>query len=253
MLIDVGTSLAHVARGDLLLSGHVAKRKFALERGGRARLEVSWRGDWAGLEVRLDGRLLATFPKGRALKSGKAVEVGDGSVLELRLAKTFYGEELQVSRDGVPLPGSPHDPETRLKDAWEVFYVLAGLNAGIGLVAVVSGSELLAQYGLGWDSVLGGAIFFGLGTWVRLSRSKVVLAVATALYVVDWVYSMYTTLPLSRTPPIAGFIFRLVLAAQLWRGFGAIRDLERQALEAQKPKSGLPPPSTENPWESPRS
>ncbi|MEZ4467500.1 MAG: hypothetical protein R3F43_24415 [bacterium] len=52
-----------------------------------------------------DGRPLGVIPDSKALKAGSDFALPDGSTLTVKL-KTGFQTELQVMRDGKPLPGS---------------------------------------------------------------------------------------------------------------------------------------------------
>ena len=56
-------------------------QRYALESGGDKRLEVSWKGFWKNLTVKLDGNVIGTVAGQKELKAGQGFELPDGSVL----------------------------------------------------------------------------------------------------------------------------------------------------------------------------
>ncbi len=97
------------------------------------RLELEWGGYMRDFQVRLDGKLVGHITGGqRALVKGEKIELPDGSLLKIRLKNMGAVEELQVLRDGKPLPGSASDPlnqysaAVRVAFLWGLFSIVAG-------------------------------------------------------------------------------------------------------------------------------
>src|SRR3954468_13841258 len=102
--------------------------KFALEAGGPKRLEVSWSGFWKNIAVRLDGDEVGSIPTKAELKQGRSFTLPDSSVIHVKLAESVGNVEIQLTRDGRPLPGSAADPLQRVKTAGGIVYFIAGLS-----------------------------------------------------------------------------------------------------------------------------
>jgi hypothetical protein len=111
------------------------KQRFALEEGGEKRLEVSWKGLYKDVTVSLDGNPIGVVPNKKALSAGQAFSLPDGSTIKIQLVRKLMSTELQVLRNGEPLPGSSSDPQTRFKTAYGMVYFVAGLNLVLGLVS----------------------------------------------------------------------------------------------------------------------
>ena len=78
-------------------------QRYPLELDGRqSLLQLSWKLLWRDFTVRLDGQVVGTGGL-RALKAGRDFELPDSSVLRIQLDHGL----LAVSRNSVPLPGSP--------------------------------------------------------------------------------------------------------------------------------------------------
>lgn len=205
------------------------KRSFSLREGEPPSIELVWRGIWKEIQVSHEGRLLGTIPNQKALKEGATFTLPDGSELHVKLA-TGMQAELQVLRNGQPLPGSGSDPAVRLKAAAGVVWFIAGMSAVLGLVAVLGKVEVLQQLGLGWESV-GFGVLFAVLAWFVGKRSKVALGIALALFILDTVLSLVVMMKMSGRPNAGGVVVRIFLMMPMFRGFGAITALQaRDAL-----------------------
>ena len=90
-------------------------RKFSLDPGAPKRVEISWKGFWREVTVKLDGTVVGTIANKKELMEGRQFRLSDGSFLGVQLAKTFLSIKLVVTRNGQPLPGSDSDPGQQLK------------------------------------------------------------------------------------------------------------------------------------------
>jgi hypothetical protein len=202
-------------------------RKFALKKGEEPRIEITWRGLWKDIRVLLDGEEIGTIAGSSELKAGKELSLGKRlGTLRVQLVQSFGSAELQVLRNGHPLPGSGSDPEVRFKAAWAVILFIAAFNLLVGLAAVVFDIEVLAQLGLGIGSLIVAAIYLALGLLVRAYRSPIALGIAIGLFAIDGVLTLVTGFSGSGTPPVGGVVMRIFLLLPMIKGFAAIRELK---------------------------
>ncbi len=225
------------------------KKEFALEPGGPKRVTLTWKGLWKNIVVALDDRELGVIPNQKALKAGQEFPLGDGTTLKVQLV-TGMAAELQVTRDGAPLPGSGSDPEERLKAAYSMIFFVAGLNAVLGIVAGVFEVEFLARLGLGIESLVVALLYAGLGFLVMKFRSPIALGFAVGLFALDGIASVVMMAGAGGSPPIGGIVARVFLIIPMVRGFAAIKELKKRPT----PSMGIPEgaPSAGEPWEPPR-
>lgn len=206
-------------------------RKFSLKQGEPARLELTWRGIWKDIRVLVDGREIGEIPDGKALKAGRDFTLPEGlGTLRVQLVQSFGSAELQVLRNGQPLPGSGSDPEVRFKGAWGIILFIAGFNFLIGLGTVVFEIELFERLGLGVGSLIVGVVYLGLGLLVKQLRSRIALGLAIALFALDGIATLVMSMDGGGTPPVGGIIVRVFLLLPMIKGFEAIKQLE----EAQR-------------------
>src|SRR5262245_34904817 len=111
------------------------KKAFSLEPGGSPRLEIEWRGIWKETRIRLDGAELGVIPTQKALEDGRDFSLPAGGKLTVRLVKSPFSVELQVLRDGAPVPGSQSDPAYRVNQAAYMLYFIGAFNALLGALA----------------------------------------------------------------------------------------------------------------------
>ncbi len=91
----------------------MARRRFALERGGPKRLELRWRRGLRDFQVALDGQVWSLDRT--AVVAGTSLTLPGGSSLFVQWVKRRWSsialrDTLRVDKDGVPLPGSDEDP-----------------------------------------------------------------------------------------------------------------------------------------------
>jgi hypothetical protein len=205
----------------------MAKMLFALEKGGVKRLEVSWKGLWREINISLDGSPVGTIPDQNALVAGQIFSLPDGSKLSVQLIKKFGSNELQILRNGEPLPGSASDPDAKVKSAAGIVFFIAGLNLVLGLVSVLFQIELLQSLGLCYFSILFGFVFLLLGFFIR-RRSSVALILAIAIFTLDGLIGIISAVTMGYTPGISGIFVRIFLLIPMIQGVSAIKELKVQ-------------------------
>ena len=201
-------------------------KSYALERGGLERVGVSWEGAFKEVSVTFDGQPLGFFATAGELETPQLLPLPDGSRIEVVLAKAIPFPELQLTRDGEPLPGTSGDPHTRLDNAANMLFAIAVMNAVLGLLAAILDVGFLKSLGVGWASVVTAVVYAGLATLVK-GRSWLALAIAIALFILDGLYMFVAAAAAKVSPPIGGMIARILFLLPMFRGFGAIRDLNR--------------------------
>ena len=203
------------------------KQQFALEKGGSKRLELSWGMSWRNFTISLDGMEVGKIEGGqKSLKKGRSFTLPDGSTLSVQL-KTGLSSELQLLRNGKPLPGSASDPRQKLNNA-------TGLIIGLGILSFVLGLlaffvPFLQEIGISWDSMIFGLILTGLGYWAK-QESSLALWLAIIFYVLGSLITVYASVS-SGASAAGSIVARLFFLAWMYRGVGAIQELkaEREA------------------------
>jgi len=140
-------------------------KSYALDRGGPERVGVSWTGAFKDLSLTFDGAPLQSFATAKEIETPRAMALPDGSELTVELAKFGPLPELRLSRDGVPLPGTNGDPQTQLDGASMMLFLIAGLNAVLGLLTLVFDIGLFKSIGVGAGSIISAVVYGGLPPW----------------------------------------------------------------------------------------
>lgn len=214
------------------------KQIFALEPGGPKRLQVSWKSFFKDTTITLDGVLVGTIPDQPALREGQEFRLMDGSIIKVQLVSNLSGTEMRVLRNGIPLPGSASNPETKVKTATGIIFFVAGLNLLLGLIALITQSEFLALMGIGWYSIVFGGFFLAMGFLVR-KLSKVALILSIAVFALDGLLGLIGSVMMGGSP-FAGVILRVLLIIPMVQAVSAINELKSPKMPPVVPP-GIPP------------
>ena len=164
------------------------RQHLALQAGEPPRLELEWGGYMREFKIRLDGEPIGRIDGGQAeLKQGRDFPLPDGSTLTIRLARTAMLDELQVLRDGVPLPGSAANPRQKLKGAIRMATLWGSVEILGGIVLLITGAS--RYYGLGFSTISIPAGLILIVSAVFLSRWSTSAAwVATATFMATIIF-----------------------------------------------------------------
>ena len=196
------------------------KQEFSFEKGGPKRLVLSWKGVWKDFTITLDGQEIGKMNGQKELKQGGEYTLPDGSNLKVHLVQKYSGAELQILKDGEPLPGSASDPEQKFKVAYGIIFFIAGLNLLIGLLGLVFQSDFFFEMGWGLYQMIFGLVFLGLGFWAR-TKSSIALIIATAIFALDALLIFF-----SGGFNFAWILIRVLLIIPMYQGIGAVKQLE---------------------------
>ncbi len=206
--------------------------RYAFEPGGEPRLGVDWTGMWKNVAVTLDGQPLGGFADSKALQRGSRFALPDGTQLEVSLAQLPL-PELRLLRDGVPLPGSPSDPQQLLRSAGQTICVIGALSTGLGLLVAALDLGFLANLGFGFASALGSVVFGLLGLAV-LRGSVLALGAAILLYAIDGIALLLSPIEAGATPPIGAIVMRVFLSIPMLRALPAALELRSGGAPAHR-------------------
>jgi hypothetical protein len=206
--------------------------KYAFEKGEPKRLEILWQARFTEVQIKLDGKELASFNGPDLLLAGQEFILDDGSRLKIQLAGRSLLSSFKVTRNGQPLPSNKPDAARRLKSVYQFLFMIAAFNILAGLTSFRSSFSVQYVTQNGWLLVICGVIVLVLAFMV-MRKSKIALAIATVGFALDTiVFLFYTGLPLWGRMLV--FIFRLVLLLALLSGFGAINELKQAQNDGDK-------------------
>ena len=205
----------------------MTKRSYSFEPGGPKRLELSWKGFYKNMTLKLDGIQIGEVPDSKTLTAGQEFRLVDGSIVKVQMVSNLAGTEIQVLRNGQPLPGSASNPETRVKTAAGLIFFIAGLNILIGLIATFFNSDILYQIGVTWLNILFGVFFLVMGLLVR-KRSKVALILSIVVFSLNAVLAIFGSILAGVTPSIPGLLMRVVLIIPMVQAVKSIDQLKKR-------------------------
>ncbi len=134
-------------------------------------------------------------------------------------------------KDGNEIQISPREQaQKQLNNAVGAIYAVAILSAALGAIALIFQIEILLDLGLGIPSLIMGAIYGGLGFWVKRKHSVIGLGGAFGLYVVDGLAFIVANIDAGGRPT-SGIAIRATIAYFMFLGFGAIKQLKSAKIE----------------------
>lgn len=204
----------------------MAKIKYALEKGGPKRLEVSWKGNWNEITVRLDGNLIGSIADSEQLKEGKEFRLEDGTSLKVQLERKSIFPFISILKDGQPLPSPGPEPTKRLGFAYKVTFLIGGVNIVFGLIGsqFQTKSWNIPVAGI-WPVVIG-CLFLVLAFFI-MRRSMTALAIVVGILAIDMVVAIIFRRDLPRVFLVASVVFRILILLTMIQGFGAIKALKQ--------------------------
>lgn len=207
------------------------KIKYAIEKGGPKRLEISWKGNYKEITIHLDGNTIGSIADPEQLKAGQEFSLEDGSTLKVQLTRSFIFPHLQIYKDGWPVHSQGFEPAQQLSYAYKFIFLIGGMNLAFGLSGILFRTALWNLPPAGLLSVILGGFFLVLGFFV-MRRSIIALSIAAGILALDVVLTIIFPPNLPRFALVIGIIFRIFVLLAMAQGFGAI-----QALKQSKPCS----------------
>ena len=197
-------------------------QSYILDPDNPKRLDIVYKTFWRGATVCLDGQEIGTVSDKQGLLRGEEFKLPDGSKLKVRLTQSFLGSELHILRNGQPIPGSASHPDTVIKTAYWILFLIAGLNLVFGVIARVLHVNMLGEMGIGDFSLATGVIFLFLGYLVRRHWAPALYA-GIALYAADTLLGLVLTARSGGAPGMFNIIFRGLVFIPLVQAVGAMR------------------------------
>ena len=207
------------------------KQDYAFEPNGPRRLEISWGMFWKNIIIRLDGKELDTFAGQNEFRQGKEYKLDDGSVLSIRLVNSLMGQDMQVTRNGKPLPGTMQDPATRIRSSFVLLYFVGGWKILFGILGLAMNGVDFNVVSRNFIDIFVGLVFILLATLVR-RRSMIALIAGIALFAGDALYTAYTLYQTGQQQNVFSLLIQAFLIYYLYQGVGAIKK-EREEAEKQ--------------------
>lgn len=202
----------------------MTKQQYALKAGGKPRLELEWGSYMRDFRVRFDGEEIGRIDTGkRSLREAHTFPLPDGSKLSIRLAESGLTEELELLRDGEPLPGSAADPFTKFSAAirncfsWGVVLLFAGL------LAMLTRANIFPAFGFTSVSIVFGLVLLVLA--YGMSRRLIIAATLAGIIVaVEFILLLLNVETFNIATTIA-IVLRVAFAVPIVQGIRPMRSL----------------------------
>ena len=206
--------------------------KYALEKGGAKRLEISWKGNWKEITIRLDGEVIGTISDIENLKAGQEFALEDGSTLKVWLSRGLVFPRLQIYKNDWPVHTQGFKPAQLLSYVYKLIFFFGGANLAIGLSGTLFHTTLGNLPPAGLLSVILGGLFLVLGFLV-MRRSMIALVIAAGILALDMVLTIFFPPNLPRFALVIGIVFRILILLVMVQGFGAIKALKQSKSNAK--------------------
>lgn len=191
-------------------------------------LTASWNKNWSNFQLRYQDEVVCSFATKKELVAGRQFVMPDGHLLSVRL-KGGLEQELELLRDGLPLPIKSVHPRSNGRTVFHLAILLGILNIASGIVALITQSDLMLSIGFGYGSVAIGAAYFLLACGIRHFFSLAFYAIS-ALIMLDLVLLfVITETREGPTSPVSGMFIKLFLVYAYIKGAGAMARLKSQA------------------------
>lgn len=215
--------------------------KFYLDDQKTQEITLSWRGFWKDITVAHNGHVLGGFQNFSHLKQGQSFHLHDGTLLNIHYSTSYGDQGIRVNVNGRPLKGSSGDPEVRLKSIFGISAFIGGLSMIVGAIAELGKVHMLLEMGVGWVSMVIGAVVIGLGYLVWKSRSVPALIVLLLIVVGDIFLTIIMSVADGGQPAVGGIVIKVFLIVAMVKGFGAIQELKDKEAQTQRnPANGNP-------------
>lgn len=207
------------------------KQTYQLEPNGPARLEISWAAFWKNISVKLDGEEIGTFSSQADFQTGKRFDLPDGKKLTVRLTKSFFGSDVQISYNGKPLPGTSAHPETRIRSSYMLLYFWGGLEVLFGLLMIFTTKNYsLSSFNM--ISTMLGLVYILLARMVQ-KRNLWALIASIVLFVGSAAYEALVATSAGQSPDMFRLLIQAFLVYYLYQGIGALKKEKEEGPDSQ--------------------
>lgn len=197
-------------------------KKYFLDKEKTEMLELAWRGGFRTVTVSYNGQLLSTMNR-EEVSAGKAVELPDGRVVDVKLEGGFFAA-LTAKINGRHIPGTQGDPKYQLKQIFYLMIVLGILNIIIGLIFASTDVQIEGLEGIGYINVAIGLVYIALG-YAVMQGSMIALVLITLILFGDLILAaMYS----AQSGMTAGIIMKVFFVIFVVRGFKYMKEFRAE-------------------------
>ena len=201
-------------------------------------LSASWKSNWSNFRLRYQNEVVCSFETKKELVAGRQFVMPDGHLLSVRL-KHGLQPELELLRDGQPLPTKSAVPSSNGRTVLQLALFLGILNIAAGIVAVVSQSDIMLSIGFGYGSVAVGTVYVLLAWGVKYIPSLAVYAIAALISIDIALLFVFTAMKEGPTSPVSGVLIKLFLVYAFIKSIDAIKKIKSQAAANEHSRQSI--------------
>lgn len=204
------------------------QRLFYLDEKKQYYLSASWKHNWSNFRLRFQDEVICSFATKKELAAGRQFVMPNGRLLSVRLKGTVQ-PELEIMRDGLPLPDNSNESRRRQKTLFHLAFFLGIINITGGIVAAVTQSDIMLSIGFGYGSAAVGAVYLSLAWGIRRMPSYAAFAIIAFIALDMALLFVFTAMREGPTSPVSGLLVKLFLIYAFLKGVEAMNRIRAQA------------------------
>ncbi len=140
------------------------RKLYSLDKEEKQILDVSWKGNFKNLVLKLNNKPLGKIQNKQELIQGKEFEISHNKILSVKLVKEMYlNSELELLLNGYPVDRSMTHPVKKLTDVFLLIMFIVAVNLVVGLLGLIVDTDLFKRLGAGFWNIIYAGIFTILG------------------------------------------------------------------------------------------
>lgn len=208
-------------------------KTFYLDKAQTAPIVISHGFNWKNLSITKDGEVIGEVAHVKELRAGRSFPLSGDQELRIQLkSKWGFIQELEILLNGSPIPGSGTEPQTKLRNTYNLLLFIAGFNIILGVVAELVQVEVLQTLGMGYGTIVVGLLFALCAYLMKFKLSLAALYGAIALLMLDIVLVLVFA-GTSGSNPSTGIMMKGIFIMMLLNGAGALKKIRNENLVKQ--------------------
>ncbi len=211
------------------------RRLYSLDKVQKQILDVSWKGKYKNLELKLNNKPLGNIENRQELLQGKEFEISYDKKLSVQLVREMYlFTELELLVNGFPVEKSMTHPVKKLNDIFLLIMFIAAINLISGLLGLITHAVVLEELGIGYWNIIYAGIFIILGIMIREMKSMFAMISIILFMVLDILFLLLLMTDLSNAVhPTGPLLIKVFLTIWLFRGVRAIKEYRKTEQEKE--------------------
>jgi hypothetical protein len=203
-------------------------KTFYLDKESTEPIIINHGYNWKNLTITKDGAVIGQVENARELKKGRSFHFAEGRVLFIQLKQKWgYIPQVEILLNGSPIPGSGTEPNTQVRQAYNLLFFITAFNVGLGVIAELISINFLKTLGMGYGTIVIG-LFFGLfGYLVKYKLSLGALYGAIGLMILDIIFTLVYAADTGGNP-VSGLMMKGMFTFVLLNGIAALKKVKSE-------------------------